>query len=343
MTAVAVIGPSTAASSSRQRVAVLDRTKGVLVVCMVIYHSFNYSTRRELGFQYLAFLPPSFILISGFLLSNVYLARHSLRDWRLHLRLLGRGLRLLALFTLLNVLVQLFIPRGLRGAVPGLTIFWEQWFETYVSGNGRLAVFEVLLPIAYLLLLAPALLWADRTHRLVLPALTLLTLTTLAWWEHHGFSWLNPNLVSVGLIGMLLGRFSLDQLQYLRPHRLATVLAYGACAALAARGEHTFLSQTLGAVLALAMIYSFCLPPPSGAWLSGRLELLGRYSLVAYIGQIGILQILSRAIGHPEPASLVFGALLVGTLLLTAAAVELLDALRRRSTAVSGIYHAVFS
>ena len=39
-------------------------TKGVLVMAMVVYHSFNYSTDLALGFKYLPFLPPSFILIT---------------------------------------------------------------------------------------------------------------------------------------------------------------------------------------------------------------------------------------------------------------------------------------
>ena len=64
----------TLAPATSGRLAAIDLTKGVLVVCMVIYHSLNYSAHRELAFKYLAFLPPSFILITGFLLSHVYLA-----------------------------------------------------------------------------------------------------------------------------------------------------------------------------------------------------------------------------------------------------------------------------
>ena len=62
-------------------------TKGVLVMAMVIYHSFNYSTDYTLGFKYLPFLPPSFILIAGFLISRLLLTNEAARDLRVHARL----------------------------------------------------------------------------------------------------------------------------------------------------------------------------------------------------------------------------------------------------------------
>src|ERR1051325_5936996 len=73
---------------STPRIDAIDMVKGVLVVFMVAYHSLNYSTRYQLAFQYMAFLPPSFILITGFLLSHVYSARKGLPFSQLCMRLL---------------------------------------------------------------------------------------------------------------------------------------------------------------------------------------------------------------------------------------------------------------
>src|SRR5215813_10557683 len=86
----------------RQRIDALDMTKGVLVVAMVVYHSFNYSTDYALGFKYLPFLPPSFILITGFLISRLYFTPEAARDSGVYGRLLLRGFRLLFVFTVLN-------------------------------------------------------------------------------------------------------------------------------------------------------------------------------------------------------------------------------------------------
>src|ERR1700758_2466346 len=83
--------PQAPRPGSRTRIEALDMTKGVLVVAMVIYHSFNYSTDYTLGFKCLPFLPPSFILITGFLISRLYFTPETPRDSRVYGRLLFRG------------------------------------------------------------------------------------------------------------------------------------------------------------------------------------------------------------------------------------------------------------
>ncbi|HZL42263.1 MAG TPA: hypothetical protein VFD66_03165, partial [Verrucomicrobiae bacterium] len=83
--------PHDASSSSRERNAALDFAKGALVLCMVVYHSFNYFHHDRDVLRYLHFLPSSFIFIAGFLITNVYLARYDIGDSRLHRRLFVRG------------------------------------------------------------------------------------------------------------------------------------------------------------------------------------------------------------------------------------------------------------
>jgi peptidoglycan/LPS O-acetylase OafA/YrhL len=330
-------------TAARPRIAALDMTKGGLVVCMVVYHSLNYSTQRGLGFRYLAFLPPSFIIITGFLLSSVYLSRYSVRDWRLHSRLIVRGLKLFSLFTVLNVLVQLFVSHGLRGQMVGLATFCARWADTYISGNGRLAVFEVLLPISYLLLLSPILLVADRLHWLVTPILTMIAIGSLTILDCEGISWMNASLLSAGVLGMLLGRISVPRLNVLGTYWIGAMLVYAGYFTITQMRGETYWLQLLGAVLALAGLYGVSVRLGFDSWISARLERLGKYSLVAYVGQILILQVVSRWTGHPEPDSpgLIFLCLL--TLVVTAAAVEVLHWLRARVRVVDATFEAVFA
>ena len=159
-------------SISQSRIAALDMTKGVLVVFMVVYHSINYTTQPYLAFQYIGFLPLSFILIAGFLITNIYSARYSVHDWRPYKRLLLRGAKLFALFTVLNIVAHVARGNSYAGQQTGIGFFFEHWFQVYVLGSHRLAAFEVLLPIAYLLLLAPLFIMADHLHCLVVPAIT---------------------------------------------------------------------------------------------------------------------------------------------------------------------------
>src|SRR4029077_8662181 len=74
----------------------LDGTKGLLFLFMVLYHWLNYFVSRDGDFyKYLRFVTPSFIFITGFLITNVYLRRYRLGSVDLHTRLLVRGLKLI--------------------------------------------------------------------------------------------------------------------------------------------------------------------------------------------------------------------------------------------------------
>ena len=78
-------------------------------------------------------------------------------------------------------------------------------------------------------------------------------------------------------------------------------------------------------------------------WCSHRLELLGRYSLVAYIVQIVFLYALAHFIGRPDPFSVEWFGLFAGALLLTQGTVEILEWTRSRSTLSDTVYKGVFA
>jgi hypothetical protein len=318
-------------------------TKGVLVLIMVAYHTLNYSTQYYLGFRYFSFLPPSFIIITGFLISAVYSARYHGSDSRTFLRLIIRGCKLALLFTLLNVAAHLVGRNSHVGRPIGLSSFFEHAYEIYILGAGRYATFEVLLPIAYLLLIAPLLIWAEFQHRLVLPIASLALLTLCVIIEECGVSSANLNLIGAGVVGMVAGRIPLHTLQVLGRFLLVTLLAYGGCLLLGALVGQTYLVQLLAASIALAAIYGGCVRIGDHGWIQRRLIRLGRYSLVSYIIQIGILQILARFVGRPAPWSIGSAELFLGTVVLMTATVDLIECARNRSLGVEKLYRAVFA
>jgi hypothetical protein len=95
----------------------------------------------------------------------------------------------------------------------------------------------------------------------------------------------------------------------------------------------TIVTQIVSASLALAAFYGVSLHFRSNAGWQHRLLTLGRYSLIAYIGQIAILQVLSRVSGRPEPWSWQFFLLLLATLALTSLGIEIVAWMRRFSVA----------
>src|SRR5512141_590938 len=89
----------------------IDFAKGTLVLFMVLYHWLNYFVPQGQYYNYLRFLTPSFIFISGFMVSQIHLRRHENGDLRLPKRLIVRGLKLLAVFVVLNTLVGAALAR----------------------------------------------------------------------------------------------------------------------------------------------------------------------------------------------------------------------------------------
>jgi peptidoglycan/LPS O-acetylase OafA/YrhL len=323
------------------RLLYLDTVKGFLVILMVIYHALNYTNQYHLGFRYLSFLPLSFILITGFLLSRVYAARYAASDPLLVRRLLLRGIRLAALFTVLNVVAQ-YVRSPAYGRSVGVTAFFEHGYEVFVAGGSRIAVFEVLLPIAYLLLLAPALIAMAHRHSWFLPAASALLVVGCAFLDFCGLSFVNLGFVSIGVFGMLIGRWCPNPSGIGRFLWL-TVIAYAAYFPLGLLRGWVFLVQLLGAVVALALICAVSVVVGENGWWRQRIIRIGQYSLVAYIAQIGILQILSRFVGRPDPLSQEAIVLFAGTLILMTAIVECTVWLRSGSPLIDRTYRAVFA
>src|SRR5438309_10032842 len=89
------------------RDAAMDFTKGMLVLFMVLYHWLNYFVGSQGHYyNYLRFLTPSFIFITGFMISRIHLTRYMDSGRNLSKRLTIRGIKLLALVFLLNALVS---------------------------------------------------------------------------------------------------------------------------------------------------------------------------------------------------------------------------------------------
>lgn len=335
-------GASGKPAGASPRLEALDFVKGALVVFMVVYHSLNYSADRGLPFQYLAFLPPSFIVITGFLLSRAYFSRPPENDATTRKRLLIRGLKLVLVFAALNVAAGLLGRRSLSGEALGLNYLVHQWFDVFVTGESRSA-FEVLLPIGYLLMLGPIALAVYRWHRLLLPLLALGIVVACKIAESQNELMSNGAMLGAGALGVFLGsqaNLPLDRLSRFWP---VAALAYVGYMLLAAKTGQTYLMQLTGAFLALTILYGIGAVVGNTGWWQRRVVRLGQYSLFTYISQIGFLQILARWIRDPAPASPAFALLFCLALVLTVLSAEITEWARQRSPLIDRGYRMIFA
>jgi peptidoglycan/LPS O-acetylase OafA/YrhL len=322
----------------------LDFAKGVLVVWMVVYHWMNYfvSVVGDI-YVYLRPVTPSFLFITGFVVSYGYLHRYSPTDPRLQRRLLQRGAKLLLLFIVLNLAASFVVSETYNGAQLGAEVFVENAFETFVLGRGN-AVFDILVPIAYFLLLAPVILGASAVLRLPLILIAGVGLVLATALGIAGRANVLTDFLSMATLGLAVGASALERLQPLLSRPLVLAFVYLLYLAAVTAWNVLFPLQVIGVCLTVIALYLVGLRHCSSNAFGWRQVVeLGRYSLFAYVAQIVFLQMLRLALAsfdlHGALSLIPLGA----TVAATCAAVRLTDRARRHSSPVDRAYRLVFA
>jgi hypothetical protein len=331
--------PTVAPARTASRIDALDWTKGALVVCMVVYHSINYSAFRPMAFEYLAFLPSSFILIAGFLVGQIYAAKYDLKSGKPYLRLAVRGIKLLLLFLILNVGYCMVLQRGVAD---GLWEFADRAGTVFLSGNGREGIFEVLLPIAYFLLLAPVLLWVRSRAgaAIAICAGGMFLLCVLL--ERKGLSYKNLSLLNAGFIGMACGLVPLGSIDRLARKWIAVLALYGAYRLCSHLIGEVYWVEMFGAMASLILLYSCGLHLDCASATGRAMVLVGKYSLLGYLVQIPVIRLIVHFIGGKPAHWIGVVAVTLATAVLLFLIVRGVHELRRRNRFVEITYKAVF-
>jgi len=339
----------TASSPKTQRISALDFTKGTLVLIMVLYHWINYFIGLQWGYyRYLRFLTPSFIFITGFMISNVYLSKYEAADSRLSKRLFTRGLKLLIIFIALN-LARIYIAPALgTGEVSQNLVDARNLFIVFVSGNmpvtaGKLISFSILVPISYLLMLSGVLMLPYRFYRHMFHLVCVLLLLSIVILGFRGAESPNLELITIGMLGLLSGFASIPSINERVRHPYALAFAYVCYTIAITIWNVPFWLQMIGVPLSLAVIYLVGISGNDSGWVRSKTILLGKYSLFGYISQIAILQILAVTCRHTHLGFAVLTLSLITALALTIFSVEVVDRLRITVPTMDRLYKAVFA
>ncbi len=340
--------PATASSPKSQRIPALDFTKGALVLIMVLYHWINYFIGNQWGYyKYLRFLTPSFIFITGFMISNIYLSKYAASDPRLAKRLFTRGLKLLAVFLFLN-LARSFVVPLLGGAWVQNPITPGNLFAVLVSGNlpivgGKLAAFSILVPISYLLMLSGALMLSYRVYRYTFHLLCVLLLASILMLAVTGARSYNLELITIGILGVVIGFLPIEAINDFARHPYTLAFAYACYAIAITIWDVPFLLLIVGVFLSVTVIYLVGASGDESGKARSEIILLGKYSLFGYISQIAILQILALGFHHVDLGVAVLVMSFSAAFALTIASVEVIDRARARAASVDKLYKAVFA
>jgi hypothetical protein len=331
------------AVNSPSRIEALDFTKGALVLFMVLYHWLVYfHGPHGLIFRYLRFLPPSFIFITGFLISNAYLAKYKISDPRLPKRLVIRGLKVLGVFVTLNLLISLLFT-GFRNlnAANFFAVFVTG--NVYVAGFGKAAAFYILVPISYLLLFSAGLLVLCRFYKHTFYIVCLFCLLGNVVLSSEGLSSGNLELLTIGLLGLILGYTPAEKINSLMKHPYPIVVAYLCYAVAITFREPNYPLQIAGVCLTLIVIYLVGARMSKPAVVRRQIILLGRYPLLGYIVQIAVLQILRTSLLDFDLGTALLVLTFAAAVILTVLAIFAVDHVRAKSLLVDRCYKGIFA
>lgn len=336
-------------SNASNRIAALDFTKGILVLFMVFYHWLNYfvATTGEI-YKYLRFLTPSFIFISGFLISHVHLSRYGSDNNRLPKRLFIRGLKLLGLFVALNALICVIFPdsptaKALSGdLLANLNAIFVSG-NVAINGIGKTAAFIILVPIGYLLMVSALFLYVSRFIKYVFYAGAGLAVLSVFLLTASGAQSANLELLAFGLLGIISGYIPQRTISKLSQHPYWVVSMYAIYLGLITVWYVPFPVRIVGVYSTLILFYVMGANNGKTGWLRRHILLLGNYSLFAYVAQIAILQLLRRSLSHGEPEIVVLSGSFIAGFAITMISVEFVDWARKRSSSLNYLYRVVFA
>jgi hypothetical protein len=326
------------------RLDALDFTKGALVLIMVLYHWLNYFV-GDLDYRYLRFLTPSFLFITGFLISYVYLSRPNV-DNRVAMRLLTRGFKLLALFAVLNIGKAFLIPGVQLGPTPVGPLSAETIAAVMVVGppdTQKVVSFYILIPIGYLLILSAALIRPYKFQRYTFHIVCLLLLCCVAVLSFGGLRSPNLQFVTLGMIGVVSGFVPMERIDRLSRRYYLLAVAYGCYVAAISVWNVPFALLVVGVCLSLLALYLVGSTADEYAGARAVVTLLGRYSLFGYIAQIAVLQFLSATSRHFALGRAGVYASIIAAFVLTILAVEVVAFAKERSLIVERLYRAAFA
>ncbi|QNI33490.1 hypothetical protein H7849_05955 [Alloacidobacterium dinghuense] len=327
----------------------IDFTKGALVLFMVLYHWLNYFVGSQGHYyNYLRFLTPSFIFISGFMISQILLPRYKSGSRSLAKRLIVRGSKLLAVYLLLNILVGICLSRfPIQYAVLGRwlrSICWAFIVANPTASAGQKSVsFSMLVPIAYLLILSAGLIMLTGRERNTFRYALFVLLAAVILLSVYGIVSSYIDLLMIGVLGVVIGFSGRREIELVVSHPYILIVLYCCYLAIITIWDVILPLEVASVILTTALLYIAGSKSAALGATHRHIILLGQYSLLGYISQIVILQGLRRISWlYQNGVGAALLSLFLGVL-LTVMVVGVVDVARRRLKVANNMYRLVFA
>jgi len=322
----------------------IDFAKGALVLLMVLYHWLNYFVGIE-GFvyRYIRFITPSFVFLAGFLATYLMSLPQKSKSSNPGKRLILRGSKLLLVFTALNIIVMLIAPNDSYGRSRTLSSFLNNIGSIYTTGSSSIAAFWVLVPISYTLIIAGAFTNFQDRLRISLTIPTGILFIAAIVTSILGYKIPMVELLSLGLLGLIVGTALANRIQNLSSWWWFLMIAYPIHIVAITNFGAIYALQLIATCVNLWLLYLIAIKLRPTSSICRMMSLLGQYTLLGYVSQIALLQIIHLAFKKVNLGSIEIYVALFAGLASTIIVIKLTDILRHYSKAADKIYRLVFT
>ena len=325
---------------SVKRLNEIDFIKGLLVILMVIYHSLNYHGYSP--YAYMKFLPPSFIMLTGFIITQLLFPRYLGDTTRAQQRLATRSVKIILIFTSLNIIGHILWTTHEYGFFYGLKDFWGNWREIFIVGRPDLVSFDILLPISYTIIISLILLTLHLTGPLSTTVLSVSFFSVCLLMEFRGTGIYNVSMISAGAIGMALGFIPLSIVDNFSKS-WGKYVPLTICLAIVYFSGHNYFTQMFSTILALLILYLISLKVNLSHIINKQIVFLGQYSLVGYILQIVFLKFYCSFLPVWQTGKNNIALTVLLTITITYLSILIIDYARSRIRYVDILYKTVFA
>jgi hypothetical protein len=323
----------------------LDFVKGSCVIGMIIHHTLDYFPVSVLLHKYVRFITGSFVFVTGFLVTSIYLAKYDIVKERnkISFRLVSRGLKILFLFSALNIAIELIIDQNIDFRAFELSGILSKFYTVYFFGSYKIVAFELLIPISYTLILTGIMVFTLKEKiYLVLPLSITLFLYCSYFFFYQNAAY-NLRYLTIGLLGTAFGLIPFKKIDKLRKHWYIVSGIFIVHLIILIYTRLYYPIYVLNVVFSLMFLYMLGSKIISNNIFIYNIILLGKYSLFAYLLQIAVLQIIARILPFRYLITTRAIAGFIVTLASVMLSVYLLNHYKKKSNFLSKLYNLVFS
>lgn len=316
----------------------LDFAKGSCVIVMIIHHSLDYFPTSYVYSWYFRFVSSAFVFMAGFLATHLLFNKTARPETAK--RLIQRGVKLIAICTLVNIAAALTV--GNYKVTMAMGVPQKLWYV--MSGlDYRFVSFDLLMPIGYLLLMLGGIVLIPIYRSCAVMAIGLVFFVYNTMEHFYLTSGYYSRFLGMGLVGAAFGLITTEKVNLILRYWIVIVLLFVVRWLIQLYLGSNYVLDVANTILSVMLIYVLGTTLDSDRSFVRVILLLGQYSLMSYLFQIVVLRIAKYGFTYLDIHVAETIIAFISTTLATVLFIKVLSQMRRTSLIVDSAYRGLFA